>query len=644
MRTMTFFSVFFLASISVIAQTIAIDTITELQMIGNAPGYPLNGNYIITQDIDASVTASWNGGQGFDPIGSWSIGFHGPEAIPFTGHLDGQDYTISGLVIKQPAEGAYFVGLFVSIGGTGQIENLNLLNCDIEGYKWVGAITGQNSGTISSCSISGTVHGTQYDMTGTIGGAAGENMPTGIISGCHVSGLVDSAGGGFGVGGLVGINSGAIHICYSDATVTAVSNVGGLVGMHTTPKATVCSGNPLTPGSLTNSYATGAVTGYGVVGGLVGYQDVTDEEPSYVSDCYSTGIVTGIGEYGSTDIGGLIGLSRGHIRNSYALGAVSGTEGIGGLVGGISYHTSELSQCYAAGNVTAESGYAGGLVGSATGPITACYATGNVTGGSIGVGGLVGNLDYGQVNQCFATGTVTGTDVVAGLVGFLINGAINKCYSTGSVFSSISPTPDNVAGLANGLPADVQGCFWDIDTSGVLVSSCGTGLTTVEMKQKATYENAGWDLYAVWGIKEGIFYPCLRWSDPACGSDATLSAYIQGGTLIRRELDSKQTFHVVVENAIGTVTYQWYFDSEGKSALPIVGADTSEYTINYLNYSDAGSYSCVVTDDYFTIESAPVQLLLVDQLPVVSTFGLFAVLSIIIVLGAIKVHSLRLAR
>ena len=35
---------------------IGISTIEELQLIGNGPAYPLDGYYVLTQDIDASAT------------------------------------------------------------------------------------------------------------------------------------------------------------------------------------------------------------------------------------------------------------------------------------------------------------------------------------------------------------------------------------------------------------------------------------------------------------------------------------------------------------------------------------------------------------------------------------------------------------
>src|SRR3989344_5183235 len=67
---------------------IKIDTIEELQLIGNDSAYPLNGNYILTRDIDASATVNWNNGTGFNPIG-YPITIS-PFMGPFSGVFNGQ--------------------------------------------------------------------------------------------------------------------------------------------------------------------------------------------------------------------------------------------------------------------------------------------------------------------------------------------------------------------------------------------------------------------------------------------------------------------------------------------------------------------------------------------------------------------------
>jgi len=89
------------AAIASAGTALAIDiaTIEDLQKIGNDSAYPMTGSYVLTQDIDASATATWNSGAGFDPIGD--------DDNPFTGILDGQGHVIFGLVINHPEKCAW---------------------------------------------------------------------------------------------------------------------------------------------------------------------------------------------------------------------------------------------------------------------------------------------------------------------------------------------------------------------------------------------------------------------------------------------------------------------------------------------------------------------------------------------------------
>ena len=105
---------------------IPISTIEELQLIGNDPGYPLDGDYILTQDIDASATATWNSGEGFEPIGD------SPE---FTGHFNGQGHIVSALVIN--GHGGYSLGLFGNLSDSGIIENIGVENVSVTGSEYL---------------------------------------------------------------------------------------------------------------------------------------------------------------------------------------------------------------------------------------------------------------------------------------------------------------------------------------------------------------------------------------------------------------------------------------------------------------------------------------------------------------------------
>ena len=144
-------------------------------------------------------------------------------------------------------------------------------------------------------------------------------------------------------------------------------HLGGLVG-----------GNG-SAGDISGSYATGAVTGKRLVGGLVG------DNRGDISNSYATGAVTGTEDY----VGGLAGYNARDISNSYATGAVTGTEDhVGGLVGG-NGSAGDISNSYATGVVKGTWERVGGLVGYNAGSISGSYATGSVTGERF-VGGLVG--------------------------------------------------------------------------------------------------------------------------------------------------------------------------------------------------------------------------------------------------------------
>ncbi|MFY7924999.1 MAG: MBG domain-containing protein [Aquidulcibacter sp.] len=138
----------------------------------------------------------------------------------------------------------------------------------------------------------------------------------------------------------------------------------------------------------------GSVTGRYQVGGLVG------ENKGSITQSYATGAVTS----NIDSVGGLVGVNSGSITQSYATGAVNGTSFLGGLVG---YSNGTITQSYATGAVMGSSNQVGGLVGGNRGTITQSYATGAVTGSSNQVGGLVGG-NFGTITQSYWDTQTTG--------------------------------------------------------------------------------------------------------------------------------------------------------------------------------------------------------------------------------------------
>ncbi len=231
--------------------------------------------------------------------------------------------------------------------------------------------------------------------------------------------------------------------------------------------------------TVSKSHCSGSVTGNDHVGGIGGDASCT------LTDSHFTGSVTGT-QY----VGGLVGTNRDTVSKSHFAGEVTGFSFVGGLVG--SNALGDVFESYSSGKVTGY-GYVGGLVGWNYGVVSDCSSTDSVTGTNC-VGGLVAkNLD--TVDNCYSTGSVTGDKRVGGLVGANYYDGIDR-------YASISSS------------------FWDIETSGQSTSSGGTGKTTAEMKNTATFSD--WNIIAVtnpdihntiyiWNIVDAQTYPFLSW-------------------------------------------------------------------------------------------------------------------------------------
>jgi hypothetical protein len=381
----------------------------------------------------------------------------GTEDDAFTGTFDGQGYEICDLFVI--GSGLSHVGVFGFVGEGGQIEDIGVVDAEVVGDEVAGGLVGVCYGTVTDSYSIASVYG--HDCAG----------------------------------GLVGLYYGTVTDSYSAGNVTSEATAGGLVGWN--------------QGMVSNCYATATVMGgFVFVGGLVGLNDGT------VTNSYSTASVTGSGPA----IGGLVGgngySGPGTVSNSYSTGSVTGENGVGGLVGA-SWPEGIVSDCYATGNVDGER-EVGGLVGGNAGTVSDSYSTGNATGVD-NVGGLVGGNVDANVTNSYSTGNVTGESYVGGLVGLNEEGTVRNSYSTGSVAGNSS-----VGGLVGwNEEGTVNNSFWDTETSGQATSAGGTGKATAEMKNIATFSDAGWNISAVgldetdpasiWNIVNGVTYPFLSW-------------------------------------------------------------------------------------------------------------------------------------
>ncbi len=225
----------------------------------------------------------WNDGAGWQPIGALGDGF--------TATFEGNGRSISNLFINRDT--TTNVGLFGAVDEGGQIKNVSLVDLSVTGGGYVGGLVGHlRESTVSGSSTTGTVAGSSSRIGGLIG--YGQNS---IIEDCWSSANVTGTGGGW-VGGLMGGLQGS-------------GNEGGVKGV------------------VRRSYATGTVSSdQNRIGGLVGNLYRQNNVPTMVVASYATGAVSG-----SSIVGGLVGRSNGEVKASYATGAVSGTTKAGGLIG-----------------------------------------------------------------------------------------------------------------------------------------------------------------------------------------------------------------------------------------------------------------------------------------------------------------------
>ena len=204
-------------------------------------GYELDADLDFDINGDGRIDADdayWNRGAGWQPIGTSSTAFNAT--------FEGNGHTVSGLFIKRSTTEE--VGLFSSIGSSGAIRNVGVVDVDVTGRGDVGGLVGESFGSITTSYATGRVTGSS-----AVGGLVGRSF--GSITTSYATGRVM---GSSAVGGLVGAVTGnrAITTSYATGRVTGSSAVGGLVGEIV--------------GSITTSYATGRVTGSRRVGGLVG--------------------------------------------------------------------------------------------------------------------------------------------------------------------------------------------------------------------------------------------------------------------------------------------------------------------------------------------------------------------------------------
>lgn len=235
------------------------------------------GNYIVTtaEGLKAVADIANNGNLGINITLTENINLTDMEWTPigtnynnaYTGIFDGNGKTITGLTVTGSDQ---YAGLFGRIGSGGTVKNVVLEGVQItsdNSLGSVGGVAGYSYGNIEYCSVSGSV---SVSGISDVGGVVGYQVG-GSITGCSSSATVK---GTQRAGGMAGVtNSGAsLTGCYATGDVTVENDgtdtyfAGGVVGSN---------GSSCT---LKACYAWGSVTGSGsgtvYTGGVTGSNDL----------------------------------------------------------------------------------------------------------------------------------------------------------------------------------------------------------------------------------------------------------------------------------------------------------------------------------------------------------------------------------
>lgn len=271
-----------------------------------------------TQTVYIKSTSDWRQLVQNCRLDTWSQGktvildcdldLAGEEGVPtFGGTFDGGGHTIRGLTLMGDGSRR---GLFRYLQEGATVKDLNVAVVLTVTGDWTtfGGIAGVNRGTITRCTVSGILDGTER-----VGGIAGINEATGQIINCTVSGTVS---GEHYTGGIAGENYGSILQCTNKARVnTKVEN-------RSLDLDQIDWSHWNSTENLPADTDTGGVAGWskGVIQGCVNHGDVGYPHIGY-------------------NVGGIVGRQAGYVEDCINRGTIQGRKEVGGIVGQMEPYT-----------------------------------------------------------------------------------------------------------------------------------------------------------------------------------------------------------------------------------------------------------------------------------------------------------------
>lgn len=356
--------------------------------------------------INSIHSDKWDGGKGFNPIGS--------SDAPFTGKLDGfSGETVFGLynltINRSDEDNVGLISVAGSSGHAAALSNIHLYSTAITGNKNVGTVAGtlQQGSSLSWSGTAGTVSGTE-----SLGGLVG------LVDGSSIWDSSSSAtvAGGNKAGGIAGTlqNGGTLTDVRNFGNVSGAEDVGGIAGYV---EGGTITGSGSAIYNYANTYNTGTVTGTTNTGGIVGHAkgiymygvfNTNEDTPlskksQFIIDGDNKVIQRGDDTTGDKDKT----ITDPLLKSSY--GKVTGVTNTGGLVGYLddapdfkktvtNINISSTTATNADGKTTKEAVKDAPITNNV---IDTSYNAGNITGTGDNTGGLVGSMTGGTLSNVY---------------------------------------------------------------------------------------------------------------------------------------------------------------------------------------------------------------------------------------------------
>ena len=270
------------------------------------------------------------------------------ETYKFNGTFDGANHTLTDMKYTVKAATERYASLFGVVDEQGTVKNLNFASPEITQNQGTlcngGVVASQLYGIVDNVHVTG---GVISSATGSQkGGLVGQLYNSGSILNSSFSGSITATAT---IGGITGQNYGVIRNCWSDATLTLLTESTSVYAAGIAGVTTKLSGS--VPLEITDCYFLGTINGAsGIVGGITG-----NLREARMERCWNGGYIQANG-----NTGGLVGQMQGSntmavISNCYNAGTVYNvrSSSVGGIVGQVqgTADKSELTNCLNYGSV-----------------------------------------------------------------------------------------------------------------------------------------------------------------------------------------------------------------------------------------------------------------------------------------------------